>query len=251
MTTLEPPRQRTLSASAARPAPRASFDVRAAAPRIAAVVAYALAMAYVEAAAVLYLRTIYGGVDPTGPRQSPFDPLPDFVGIEIGRELATLLMLAMVGCLAASTGGGRLGAFALAMGIWDSFYYVFLWLFAGWPPSLLAPDILFLLPLPWWGPVVSPILLAAMISVAGGAAMAREMGDGLAPWRRQDLLVMLLGGALCLVAFTSSALKVLPSGLEAAFSVRDGVAAFPWPIYMLGLVIGGLGLVRALSRVAS
>jgi hypothetical protein len=221
--------------------------VRAAAPRVIAVVVYAVAMAYVEAAAVLYLRTIYGGVDPVGPRHSLFQPLPDFVSIEVGREAATMLMLAIVGFLAAATPAGRVGAFAVAMGTWDVFYYVFLWLFAGWPGSALAPDILFLIPLPWWGPVLAPILLAAVIVVAGSAAMARELGDGLPPPRSQDVLMILVGGAMCLVAFMFAALDALLSGgLVAAFTVRGG--PFPWPAFVLGAPIASLGLLRALLR---
>jgi hypothetical protein len=209
-------------------------------------VVYAVAMAYVESAAVLYLRTIYGGVDPLGPRRSPFDPLPDFVGIEVGREAATIVMLAMVGYLAASTTIGRIGAFAVALGVWDAFYYVFLWLFSGWPPSAFAPDILFLIPLPWWGPVLAPVLLAALIVLAGSAAMARELGDGVPPFRLQELLAVVTGGALCLIAFTANSLNALPDGLVAAFSVRGG--PFAWPIYVLGLVVASFGLTRALTR---
>src|SRR5947209_15065380 len=133
-------------------------------------------MAYVESAAVLYLRTIYGGIDPVGPRTTPFNPLPDFIAIEIGREAATFVMLGAVGYLAGTTLKSRIGAFAVALGVWDIFYYVFLWLFARWPASLLAPDVLFLIPLPWWGPVISPVLVAAAIAIAGAAAMARELG---------------------------------------------------------------------------
>src|SRR5438132_12027329 len=136
-------------------------------------------MAYVESAAVLYLRTIYGGIDPVGPRHTPFTSLPDFIWIEIGREAATMLMLAAVGFMAASSLPGRIGAFGVAMGVWDIFYYVFLWLFAGWPGSPLAPDVLFLIPVPWWGPVISPMLIAGVIVLAGAAAMARELGDGM------------------------------------------------------------------------
>jgi hypothetical protein len=216
---------------------------------VSAVALYAVAMAYVESAAVLYLRTIYGGVDPVGPRHSLFDPLPDFVAIEIGREAATMLMLGAVGYLAAATRAGRIAAFAVAMGVWDIFYYVFLWLFAGWPESPLAPDILFLIPLPWWGPVLSPVLLAILIVLVGSAAMARELGDGLPPVRLQELLAIVLGGALCLVAFMANALNALPGGIEAAFSVRGG--PFPWAIFVLGMVVGGFGLVRMLIRVAS
>src|SRR5262245_3253437 len=177
------------------------FAVRAVAPKVSAVVIYAVAMAYVESAAVLYLRTIYGGVDPAGPRHTLFNPLPDFVWIEIGREAATMVMLAVVGYLAAPTPIARLGACALAMGTWDAFYYVFLWLFAGWPSSALGDDGLFLLALPGWGPVLSPVLLAVLIGVGGAATMARDAGDGVPLPTRPDVVAIVLGSGLCLLAF--------------------------------------------------
>ena len=221
--------------------------MRAAVTRWTAVGLYAVAMAYVESAAVLYLRTILGGIDPVGPRHPPLVPLPDFAWIEIGREAATIVMLAAVGYLAASSLVGRIGAFAVAMGIWDIFYYVFLWLFAGWPPSPLAPDVLFLIPLPWWGPVISPILAAGVIVVAGAAAMARELGDGCPKPHWRDVATVLLGAGLCLQAFMANALAVLPNGgLEAAYYARGG--PFPWPVYAAGLLVGSAGLVRSLTR---
>jgi hypothetical protein len=227
---------------------RPRYEFRAAAGRWTAVALYAIAMAYVESAAVLYLRTIYGGIDPIGPRHSVFDPLPDFVWIEIGREAATMVMLAAVGYLAATSLAGRIGAFAIAMGVWDIFYYVFLWLFAGWPSSPLAPDVLFLIPLPWWGPVLSPMLVAGVIVVAGAAAMARELGDGLPRPGRRDVLAVLVGASLCLLAFMANALEVLPrGGIEAAYYARGG--PFPWPLYALGLLVGSAGVVRTLCRV--
>jgi hypothetical protein len=207
-------------------------------------------MAYVESAAVLYLRTIYGGIDPVGPRQTLFDPLPDFIWIEIGREAATMIMLGAVGVLAATSVPGRIGAFALAMGVWDIFYYVFLWLFAGWPASLLDPDILFLIPLPWWGPVISPTLIAAVIAVAGAAVMARELGDGLPLPRRADYISVLVGAALCLTAFMANAVLALPGGLELAYDARGG-GPFPWPLYLAGVCLIGFGLVRGIARAAT
>jgi hypothetical protein len=225
------------------------FNNRAAAPRWAAVALYAVAMAYVESAAVLYLRTIYGGIDPVGPRHTPFTPLPDFIWIEIGREAATMLMLAAVGFLAASSMPGRIGAFGLAMGVWDIFYYVFLWLFAGWPASPFDADILFLIPLPWWGPVITPALIAALIVVAGAAVMARELADGLPRPTPADCMAVLAGAGLCLLAFMFDALQELKhGGLDAAYDVRGG-GPFPWPVYLGGLVLAVVGLVRSLTRV--
>jgi hypothetical protein len=227
---------------------RPRFEVRAAARRWIAVALYAIGMAYVESAAVLYLRTIYGGIDPVGPRHPPLVPVPDFVWIEIGREAATMVMLAAVGYLAGTSMAGRIGAFAVAMGVWDIFYYVFLWLFAGWPSSPLAPDVLFLIPLPWWGPVISPIVTAAIIVLAGAAAMARELGDGFPRPHWRDAAAVLAGTALCLLAFMANALAVLPrDGIEAAYYARGG--PFPWPLFAAGVAVASLGLVRGLTRV--
>jgi hypothetical protein len=220
--------------------------MRAASAGWLAVAAYAVAMAYVESAAVLYLRTIYGGIDPVGPRHTLFNPLPDFVWIEIGREAATMIMLATVAWLAGRGAAGKIGAFALAMGVWDIFYYVFLWVFAGWPASPLAHDVLFLIPLPWWGPVLSPMLLAGIMIVAGAAAMARELGDGLPRPSHDVWLLVLLGAGLCLVAFMLDALAALARGLDAAYEARGGT--FPWPLYLVGMSLAVVGLVRGLTR---
>jgi hypothetical protein len=176
----------------------------------------------------------------------PLNPIPDFSGIEIVREAATLVMLAMVGCLAGRGTAGRLGAFALAFGLWDIFYYVFLRIFVGWPATLWTPDVLFLIPLPWWGPVLSPMLAALVIVAAGALAMARELGDGVPPPARLDVALVVLGTLVCLAAFMADALRALPRGLLAAYLVRGG--PFPWPVYLVGLGFGIVGLARSLGR---
>jgi hypothetical protein len=50
----------------------------------------------------------------------------------------------------------------------------------GWPATLMDWDILFMIPLRWWGPVLSPVLIAALICVSAVLAMARlERGERL------------------------------------------------------------------------
>jgi hypothetical protein len=196
---------------------------------------------------VLYLRTIYGGVDPVGPRHTPFNPLPDFVWVEIGREAATMVMLGAVGFLAGRGIAGRVGMFAMAMGIWDGFYYVFLWLFSGWPSSALAPDVLFLIPLPWWGPVLAPVIAATVMAVAGAAALARELGDGVPSMTPGSWTLLLVGVLVCLYAFMADALaRLVVAGPEAAYNVRGG--PFAWPIFGLGVLVSVLGVWRWLAR---
>src|SRR5258708_7906071 len=88
------------------------------------VVGYAAAMAWVEAAVVYYLRTMVNRIEPYQP-----DPLPLMGGLgsaELIREGATLLMLLAVGTLAGRSWQSRLGFSALAFGVWDILYYVFL-----------------------------------------------------------------------------------------------------------------------------
>ena len=102
--------------------------------RLTAVALFALAMAYCESAVVAYLREIYGIEDLV--RDVP-RALDRIMTIEIGREAATLIMLAVVGWTAGRSWRGRLGAFVFAFGLWDIFYYGGLAVLLGWPTSLL------------------------------------------------------------------------------------------------------------------
>ncbi len=118
------------------------------------VAAYAIAMAWVESAVVYYLRLMLNRIEPY-----QANPLPIFGGLgpaELMRELATMVMLATVGILAGNTGRSRFGYSLIAFGVWDIFYYVFLKVLTDWPHSIFDWDILFLIPLPWWGPLLAP-----------------------------------------------------------------------------------------------
>src|SRR6266568_8394685 len=126
---------------------------------------FASAMAWVESAVVFYLRTMVDRIEPYQP-----NPLPIATGLgfaELVREAATLVMLLTVGTLAGRTWRSRFGYAAVAFGVWDIFYYVFLKVMCGWPHSLLDWDILFLLPMPWWGPVLAPISIALLLVIWG------------------------------------------------------------------------------------
>ena len=110
----------------------------------AVVFAFGMAMAWVEAATVVYLRTLVGRIDPHQP-----NPLPvqgQLGEVELVREAATLIMLAGAGWLAGTNWRARLGYGVMAFGIWDIWYYIFLRQMTGWPSSLLDWDVLFLIP---------------------------------------------------------------------------------------------------------
>ena len=136
------------------------------------VVIYAVAMAWVESAVVFYLRSMIGRIEPHQP--APLPVIGGFALVELPREFATMVMLFAVGFLAGRTWRARIGYAAIAFGVWDIFYYVFLKMMCGWPHSLLDWDILFLLPLPWWGPVLAPVLISLLMILWGTFASQFE-----------------------------------------------------------------------------
>src|SRR5439155_20278960 len=120
---------------------------------VAWVTIYGVAMGVLEAALVIYLRRLYF---PGGFHFPLWVAETEVAIIELWRETATILMLIAVGALAGRNRGERFAYFLYAFGIWDLVYYVFLKLAIDWPSSLLTWDILFLLPVPWFGPILTP-----------------------------------------------------------------------------------------------
>jgi hypothetical protein len=121
-------------------------------------------MAYFEATVVVYLRELFY---PEG-FSLPLKIIPRrFIHIEIFRELSTIVMLIAVAGVAGRKFWERFGYFILIFGLWDIFFYVWLKVTIGWPSSLLEWDILFLIPLPWIGPVIAPMSVALLMIIGG------------------------------------------------------------------------------------
>lgn len=201
-------------------------------PKLSLVALFAVAMAYVEASVVAYLREIYAIDDLL--RDMPAET-GRLAAIELGREAATLVMLFAVGWVAGRRFQDRLGFFVFAFGLWDIAYYGWLNVFLGWPTSLLEWDILFLLPLPWWGPVLAPVLIAIMMCI-GGAAAVRQADEGIA-WRmtRQNVAIAAAGIAVVLYTFMADAIGRTPDGLTAVAETRP--TEFQWPLFFLGFIL--------------
>jgi hypothetical protein len=201
---------------------RLSFGVTA-----MVVVAYAVAMAYVESAVVVYLQEALdsqvGAIFPL----RPVDQADGLIAIEAGREAATIVMIAAVGTLAGRTWTERLAWSAVAFGAWDIGYYGWLYVFSGWPPTLATPDILFLLPVPWVGPVWSPMAVsAALVGVGVAAAWMLRRGRHIviAPWH---LAAGLGGGILVILSYTLEAGRLIDGGLP---------GEYPWPLFAAGML---------------
>jgi hypothetical protein len=66
----------------------------------------------------------------------------------------------------------------IAFGVWDIFFYIWLKAALDWPATILDWDILFLIPLPWIGPVLAPVLISAMM-IASGLLILRHERRGI------------------------------------------------------------------------
>ena len=194
---------------------------------------FAIAMAAVESAVVVYLRALHTGDAPLSVLQYA---LPNrLLGIEVAREAATLVMLITVAAIAGASAWEGLLYFALMFGVWDIFYYVWLYAFIGWPPSLFTWDILFLIPVPWLGPVIAPVIVS--LCLIGGALWLLDRPD--VRLSRRAWALASLGCVLVLVSFMID----YRYGLMRADPPR-----FRWEIFVPGIIVavGGVVLDRAL-----
>ena len=144
---------------------------------IAVLIIFAVAMAYVVAMVVVYLRRLLPLSDWS--RLSSYKDLCMLVarsGIrwsEQTREFATIVMLVSIAFFFGKNMRERVAGFLIAFGVWDIFYYLFLYLWLRWPENLLTWDILFLIPCPWVSPVIVPVCIS-LVMISGGFYMLNQ-----------------------------------------------------------------------------
>jgi hypothetical protein len=206
------------------------------------VVLFAAAMAWVESAVVFYLRTLVNRIEP-----HQLNPLPVAANLgrtELVREAATLVMLFTVGVLAGRNWRARFGFMAIAFGTWDIFYYVFLKLMCGWPHSVLDWDVLFLLPLPWWGPVIAPVCIALLMILWGTLASSDRHQLSTEAGVRSVWLLNISGAVLALYVFMADNLRSIGQGHDAWRNILP--IYFQWPLFCVALGLMTAPILRIL-----
>ncbi len=150
---------------------------------LTAAAVFGIAFGFVEAACVIYIRATLGFLPGyltslTEAAREPFNiyqqnlaatNLPkSILSVELFREAATMVMLLSIAYIGARKFKERFALFLWTFAFWDIFYYVWLWCTIRWPYSLATPDVLFLIPVPWYAPVWWPILVSALTILAVG-----------------------------------------------------------------------------------
>lgn len=172
--------------------------------RIIWVVAFSIAMGFLEAAVVIYLRDLYY---PNG-FIFPLKLMSDRNAIvELLREAATIIMLLGVGILAGRGVNERFAFFLSSFAIWDIFYYVFLKLFLDWPPSIFTWDILFLIPVPWIGPVIDPIIISLTMILLSASLVYRDSQSNMHRLWAKEWLLLIAGSFIVVGSWTLEYLR--------------------------------------------
>lgn len=212
---------------------------------VLALLLFGTAFGYLEAAVVSYLRALH---EPARQQFYPGRPAGELfplltldqlhaarggqdriLPVEVGREASTVLMLAAVALAVAENAAEWAAAFVIAFGVWDITFYLFLKALLGWPASLLTWDILFLIPVPWVGPVLAPVLVSAAMVGAGiwhlrRTAQSRPIHIGAWHW------IGILGGAgVILMSFMLDYRNVMSAGMPHPFN---------WALFVMGLATG-------------
>ncbi len=211
---------------------------------------FSIAMGFLESSVVIYLRELLYG----GGFQFPMAPIPShLLLVEIYREAATLVMLLMVGMLTGKNKWERFAFFLLSFAVWDIFYYVFLYLFKGWPSSLLDWDILFLIPLPWYGQVITPLIICVCMLLLASIILDRSKKGFEMKLPRLSLLAMLLGCGWVLLTFVLPYVAAARSQVQSTpgLSIQQALISqserfvpvyFNWWMYAAGIacILGGI-----------
>lgn len=195
---------------------------------------FAVAMAYLESAVVIYLRMLYY---PEG-FEVVLKPMPiNIYLVELGREAATIVMLFVLARLSFRSFWMRFSTFLYLFAIWDIFYYLWLLIFIKWPQSLFTWDILFLIPVAWVGPVWSPIFVSLNLILASIIlCYLFKRGIVLKPgWFHWCIAI--LGALMIFYSYVNKTLDLLKGISPTVYS---------WGWLAAGLTLGWAALIAAL-----
>jgi len=208
--------------------------------RFCVVVVFGIALAYFEAAVVVYLRTIF---HPDG-----FDfPLTQF-GIsplwaqllvtELGREAASLVLIFTAAWLFGRSLSQRFAFFATIFAVWDIFYYIWLKALIDWPGSIMDWDILFLIPCVWASPVLAPVLISLTLLFFAVITLYYSCPGRAVRTKPADWIGFVLAGVIVVVSFCIGGKGITEPDFKSYFS---------WPLFAIGNLLAVVLFLKCLG----
>ncbi len=125
---------------------------------------------------------------------------------------------------------------------WDIWYYIWLKVFLGWPPSLLTWDVLFLIPVLWVGPVLAPVLVACTMI---GMALVMLRLEARGSVRPAGALVRLAQIAATLILIVSFTLDLIPRlDAQGTLLAQWIPSTYRWELFLIALSLAVGAFVR-------
>ncbi|MHC4758928.1 MAG: hypothetical protein ACYTE8_09740 [Planctomycetota bacterium] len=181
---------------------------------------FGVSLAYFEASVVVYLRAIFYPDGFTFPL-SIFELNPShryLLMTEIGREAASIILIASASWLFAKNARRRLAHFLIIFAVWDIFYYVWLKILLGWPAAIMDWDILFFIPVVWASPVLAPVLVSFLFLLFAGIILYRDYTDKPVKAGLIDWIGFLAAAIIVVVSFCIGGSHVNKPDYDAYFS---------------------------------
>jgi hypothetical protein len=217
-----------------------------------------IAMAFMEASVVIYLRALYypnGFIFPLK-LIDPTIALTEYI-----REIATIIILVSAGVLAGKKNIERFAFFILAFAIWDIFYYIFLKIILGWPDSIFTWDILFMVPVTWVSPVIAPIINSLTMILLAISIIFFIKKNGVIKIGMLEWLLLILGSFVIVFTYTQEyttfmlkrfSLSELLGTTENIYVLKYACSFIPkyfnWYIFGIGCLLHSIAIVLLILK---
>ena len=208
------------------------------------VLIYSIAMGILEAIVVVYLRDIYY---PEG-FKFPLMIIPDStLRVEILREFCTLVMLISIAVIAGKNKLEMFSYFIFSFAVWDLAYYIGLKLILNWPSSFFTWDILFLIPIPWIGPVLAPVISSVFMIILSLLFLFLQRKNQIVRINVIEWTLIFSGAVIIFISFIWNYAEIIISNnlLKNIFSLRQSSFIeisqkyiprdFHWDLFSLGI----------------
>ncbi len=205
------------------------------------VVVFAVALAYFEAAVVVYLRTIFYPHGFTFPLSNfgQTDLWKQLLVTEVGREAASIVLIFTAASLFGQTVRQRFAFFMIIFAVWDIFYYIWLKVLVGWPASIMDWDILFLIPAVWASPVLAPVIISVILLVFAAIILYRDLFGNVLKVLFFDWLRFVIAGLIVVLSFYVAGRGIAESSFKSHFS---------WPVFTLGVILASAVFFKCLLK---
>ncbi len=215
---------------------------------------FAIAMAYLESAVVVYLREL---LYPEGFGFPLVTVDSHIILTEVFREIATIIMLLGIALISGKNSTEKFAWFIYCFGIWDIFYYLFLKILIGWPESFMTWDVLFLVPVTWVGPVITPVITSLTMILLSGYIIYFSSKNIIVSIKWREWVLWIAGSLILIISWSWDYSKYILKHLsfrelwditnkQALFNIAQDYIpeSFNWLLYSAGelIILSGIGL---------